>query len=105
MVTISHKALAAFAFKQGASFIGGKPANDVLKGNLGVLVFMFTLKHKNNFFIMWVRENFDAVDYQEKILTWKGKKYQALFLHVPQVVSKKFLLPFRQFVQSHYISF
>lgn len=102
MTTISHKALSSFAFKNGASFIGGIPRPNVLRGTLGVLVFLFGPKHQNNFFISWVRANFDfGSDYQIKDLEYKGKRYQAVFLNVPQSVNKKFLLSFRSFNQNH----
>ena len=107
MITLNMKALSSFAFRHGCSYIGARPKSSVLTGIQGEVVFLFKPNHFGNMFFQWVRENFDSCHYLEKELQYHSSKYYALFLQVPQSVSKKFLYPFRQFVGicNHKITF
>ena len=107
MLALNQISLSSYAFKKGCSFIGGMPYSNVLKGLNGQLVFMFNSKHSNNEFFQWVRINFDSNLYQEKELQYKGKSYSTVFLTIPQVINKKFLLTFRSFSKQgqHLLSF
>ncbi len=91
--------LVSFAFRRGCSFFGGRPYQSAIKGYRGELVFMFDKKYFGGDFIQWVRWNFDASDYKEKYLIWKGKEYIAMFLLTPYVIHSKFLFSFRQFAK------
>ena len=104
---VNPKSLASFALRSGVSYIGGRPFADVIRGKLGEIVFLFRPEKFGNIFFQWIRINFDAADYQEKSLTWKGQKFEAIFFRVPQKIEKKFLFNFRQFSknQNHFINF
>ncbi|MCO6472308.1 MAG: hypothetical protein PHW27_12965 [Melioribacteraceae bacterium] len=91
----------SFAFRCGLSFVGGRPAQSVLNGYLGELVFFFQPHHFGNYFFQWVRINFDSQDYTETELKYKGKSYTVIFLKIPQKIDKKFLFAFKQFSKRH----
>ena len=99
MVNLNFVSVASFALKNHCSFIGGRPANNVLKGFNGEIIFLFKKDYFGNLFIQWVRYTFDSSQYQEKILTYKGKEYAAIFLLIPQKIPLKFLLNFKSFAR------
>jgi hypothetical protein len=107
MITLNMKSLSSFAFRYGCSYIGARPKSMVLSTIQGELVFLFKSEHFGNTFFLWVRENFDSCHYSEKKMEYHSNTYYALFLQIPQNVTKKFLYPFRQFVGicNHRITF
>ena len=58
---------------------------------------MFNPQQYGNYFFQWVRSNFDSSDYLEKLLVYKGKSYNSIFIKIPQKIDKKFLVSFKQF--------
>ena len=97
MVNLNFVSVASFALKNHCSFIGGRPANNILNGFNGEIIFMFKKDYFGNLFIQWVRYSFDSSQYQEKILTYKGKEYSSIFLLIPQKIPLKFLYNFKTF--------
>lgn len=97
MLNLNFKSVASFALKNHCSYVGGRPASDVLKGGNGEIIFFFSPQHSGNIFFQWIRMNFDSNEYFERELFYKNKSYQVLFLKIPQRISKKFLLNFRKF--------
>lgn len=99
--------IASFAFRNGCSYVGGRPCSAVLHGQLGEMVFFFKPDRLGNYFFQWVRMEHDARDYKETFLKYKGNKYAVVFLKVSPKISKKFLLAFRQFVslQTHLVNY
>lgn len=100
MENLNFVSVASFALKNHCSFIGGRPASDVCNGFRGEIIFLFKKDFLGNLFIQWVRYNFDASQYKEKFLSYKGKEYTALFLLIPQKIPFKFLYNFKSFSKS-----
>lgn len=100
MENLNFVSVASFALKNHCSFIGGRPASDVLNGFNGEIIFMFKKDHFGNLFIQWVRYSFNASQYQEKVLLYMGKEYLALFLLIPHKIPSKFLYSFKTFSKS-----
>ncbi|GEM_PF-1863306 len=97
MPNLNFVSVASFALKNHCSFIGGRPADYVLNGFNGEIIFLFKKDYFGNLFIQWVRYNFNSSQYQEKILSYKGKEYAAIFLLIPQKIPSKFLHNFKTF--------
>ncbi len=100
MPNLNFVSVASFALKNHCSFIGGRPASNVLKGFNGEIIFLFKKDYFGNLFIQWVRYTFNSSQYQEKILVYKGKEYAAIFLLIPQKIPSKFLHNFKTFSKS-----
>ena len=98
MLNLNFIAVASFAFKHHCSFVGGRPASNVLKNFNGEIVFMFRKQFSGNYFIQWVRCNFDCFQYQEQTLNYKGVEYISLFLLIQHKIPRKFLYSFRNFL-------
>jgi len=97
MFNLSVLAVGSFALRCRCSYIGARPFNDILNGICGQLIFFFKPEYYGNIFFCWVRSNFDHFLIEERDLIYKGNTYKAIFLKIPQRVSKKFLLNFRVF--------
>ena len=100
MENLNFISVASYALKNHCSFIGGRPAANILNGFNGEIIFMFKKDYLGNIFIQWVRCNYDSSLYKEKTLTYKGKDYAALFLLIPQKIPSKFLYGFKTFSKS-----
>ncbi|MEW6509174.1 MAG: hypothetical protein AB1432_15685 [Bacteroidota bacterium] len=100
MENLNFVSVASYALKNHCSFIGGRPASDILNGFNGEIIFMFKKDHFGNLFFQWIRCTFDSSQYQEKLLVYKGKEYFALFLLIPQKIPSKFLYSFKTFSKS-----
>jgi len=99
MLNLNFIAVASFAFKHHCSFVGGRPASNVLKNYNGEIIFLFRKQFFGNYFIQWVRYNFDSSQYREKTLNYKGIEYISLFLLIQQKIPHKFLFSFKKFTK------
>jgi len=97
---LNFVSVASYALKNHCSFIGGRPAANILNGFNGEIIFMFKKDYLGNLFIQWVRYNFEGEQYKEKILLYKGKEYISIFLLIPQKIPSKFLYSFKNFSKS-----
>jgi hypothetical protein len=100
MENLNFVSVASYALKNHCSFIGGRPASDVLNDFNGEIIFMFKKDYFGNIFFQWVRCNYDSEQYKEKTLIYKGKEYISIFLLIPQKIPSKFLYSFKTFSKS-----